>query len=287
MRILNKISFFVLFLCFLTLNFILMQSNSVFAEEYPLPNDAVLKLEKAIPVGPTTSIVRSYSTMLNKDQIMRFFQKELLKLGWQEQYTKGLGYVKGDKIISVLVLSGKPHPNDKKTYFSVVYATKLSDEMMKASQKDTPDNLNFMPVYPGSKQLLLWDNANGVMGTYSVDAPIEKVAAYFKNKMPSYGWKLVFEKPVSEKSGDCPSCKKKVESVAGMKEKDVIKGKFYTADLKYQRAKGERCSISITSSNYKDVLLSQGIQESGYTPAKDFNTKITISYRDTNTNAQR
>ncbi len=281
----KKISFFILFLCFLISHLVFIHDSPVFAEEYPLPNDAVLKLEKEIPVGPTTSIVRSYSTMLNKDQIMRFFQKELLRLGWQEQYTKGLGYVKGDKIISVLVLSGKPRPGDKKTYFSVVYATKISDAMVKASQKDKPDNLNFMPVYPGSKQLLLWDNANGVMGSYSTDDSIEKAIAFFKNKMPSYGWVLVFEKPISEKSGDCPTCKKTISSLEGMKGKDVIKGKFYTADLKYQRAKGEHCSITMTSSNYKDVLLSQGIKETGYTPTQELNTKITISYR--NTNAQR
>jgi len=290
MKINKVFGFFTLFLVCLILVFVSIQDIFASGEAYPLPRDAVFELEQSVPVGPTTSIVRSYSTMLNKDQIESFFRKELLKLGWQEQSIKGLGYVKDDKIISVLVLPGKPFASDKKTYFSLVYATKISDEMVKASQKDKPDNLNFMPIYPGSKQLLLWDNANGVMAHYSTEDPISNVAAFFKSKMSSYGWQLSYEKPITDRSADCPECNKKIASLKNKNNPPLLglKGKFYTSDLKFQRAKGEFCSISITSSNYSQDSFTKEAKEIGYAPVKETNrTKITVSYRDMDTNAQR
>jgi hypothetical protein len=159
--------------------------------------------------------------------------------------------------------------------------------MAKASQKDKPDTLKFMPIYSSSKQLLLWDTANGVMASYSTEESINSVASFFKNKMPSYGWKLFHENPITQKSADCPACDKKI---GGLKNGDsgtlAIKGKFYTSDLKFKREKGEFCSISITSSDYGEVSLPKEAKEIGYTPLKELNTRITVSYRNMSINAQ-
>ncbi len=281
MRI-RKLILIVFFL--FCLNIILAPICLIFASEesYPIPNDAILKLEKTVPMGPSSMIVRSYSTMLNKEQIQNFFRKELLKAGWEEKFKSGLAFVKGDKIVCVMVLAGKPRPSDKKTYFTVVYSNKISDEMMQASAKDKPDKLNFMPIYPNAKQAVLWDNANGVMASYTTDDPINDVVAFFKNKMPAYGWVIFQDKPVTEKVADCPNCQKKIKSLNDSKvDVSQFKGKFYTADLKYRRLDSQFCSMSFTSSDYGGVSISKEAKAAGYLPLSTSKTQITVSYRDT------
>lgn len=279
MKIRGPILVALLLLC---LNVIFASINIVSAaqETYPIPNDAILKFEKSILVGPTSGFLRSYSTMLNKEQILGFFRKELLKAGWTETLKRGLAFTKDDKIISVLVLDGKPRPTDKKTYFSVVVSTKITDEMMQASAKDKPDKLNFMPTYPNAKQAVLWDNANGVMGSYTTEDPINVVVDFYKNKMPAYGWILFMENPIAKKE-ECKDCLKKLKSTQGSKiDASQIKGNFYTADLKYKRPDDQFCTMNFTSSDYSGISVSKQQELAGFLPSKKAITRMTMSYRD-------
>lgn len=264
------------------LNVILISADIVFAAEgtYPVPKDVILKYEKLIPVGPSSGVLRTYSTMLNKEQIENFFRKELLRAEWTEELKRGFTFTKGDKVLSVLVLAGKPQPTDKKTYFTVVVFSKITEEMMKSSVKDNPDKLNFMPTYPNAKQAVLWDNSNGVMGSYTTEDSIYTVFDFYKNKMPSYGWTLFLETPVARKEG-CKNCENKFKNPMGSKvDVSQFKGNFYTADLKYRRQDDQFCTLNFTSSDYGTVTVSKEQESAGILPIKTATTRINVSYRD-------
>ena len=160
----KKIFYAAWFLIFLS--FICLASA---AEDLPVPADAAKVREKSFNFGPTTSVTRSYETFLSQNKVSAFFSREMRKLGWSEE-KKGF-FRKGNEFAVITVVPVKMKNN--KTRFSVTASQTPSKEDILAQRKAKPDKVDFMPVYPGSEQLFLWEIPFGISASYETDSDIK------------------------------------------------------------------------------------------------------------------
>ena len=229
------------------------------ASGVPLPPDARMVSQRSADIGPSQSFIYNYETSLSADRLRSFFKKEMPKAGWSEQ--KQGFYIKDNYLSMVVVMPSKNRAD--KTRFTVNFSRLPSKEDVLSSGKDNPDKLSFMPVYPGSKQVFLWDLPTGLSASYEIEKEIKDVAFFYKSGMLNYGWILASETPVTseEIQIDCPSCqppKNKDGTYAALAQEKAVMSK---AALSFNRKGGERCMIRI----FQSKPGSKGLISSGPT----------------------
>lgn len=262
----KKIFWSLVFLCALAI-------SGAFAEEIPLPADALQTNERSMDMGPLKGVFKNYTTSWDIERLKSFFKKEIPKYNWQKKERTELYFTKADKYISISIMPQKT--SDKKTSFSIVYGEIPSEEAMKAGQKDKPDALDFMPVYPGAGQTYLWDSATGIIAGYKTKDKIQDVVFFYKAKMLNYGWALYNENPIVVKeSTGCPECEKQLDKKS-MPNIDFSKlySKSSSSRLAFNRGSGELCIINIFG--YEAVMPGTNVS----VPLPDANTtQILVSY---------
>ena len=144
----------------------------------PLPLDAIKVSEKG-PFGLDSSVYQRYNSSLNKDKLAAFYKLEMLKRGWKE-FDEG-AFVKDSQMIVFSVDSEADGAG--KTGFMILISRMLKAEDMAALRKKNPDKLNFMPIYPGSEQVYLYDLAHGAVGKYETSSGVKEVAFFYKSGM--------------------------------------------------------------------------------------------------------
>ncbi len=180
--------------------------------DIPLPQDAV-KVSGSVSADPLKSYFREYKTSLNKDELTSFYKKAMLKSGWEEEKGEEGIFMKGSNIAVITV--SPPEDKQAKTDF-VISITDTAKEDFQAMRKKNPDKLNFMPLYPGSEQVYLWDLDHGVFAQYETENSIKNVAFFYKSAMLNYGWNLVSETPNAlefSRAGD-ETCEIEMSSVS-------------------------------------------------------------------------
>jgi len=239
--------------------------------ELPLPADAIKTREKSFDIGPTKSLVQFYETALSGDRVNAFYKREMQRAGWvqekanyfrKDKYFVGLGIVPG-------VSKGK------KTRFSLATSSIPSKEEILAARKINPDKLNFMPIYPGSIQVFLWDLPTGVSGSYETEDSIKDVVFFYKSGMLNYGWKLYDETPIAVKDVDCPECKKLNLSAAN-KDQAKITSTSSRTKMVFRRGDGETCIISMFTVSVGTSILTQVNQQPKTDPNINFPSKTNI-----------
>lgn len=207
-----------------------------------LPADAVLISQKGPFFGPMKSIHRQYKSSWNKNRLESFFRKELLREGWKEEKNDKMTFLKEDNVITIDI--NQYQDRDDRTGFLISSGRIPQKEEILAISKKNPDKLNFMPIYPGSEQVSLWDTQSGVAAEYETGRTIKEVAFFFKSGMLNYGWRLISETPQRMAVTSCPGCEKFLSPGTA---------KTYNADkveeqisLVFRRAKDESCSIEIS-----------------------------------------
>lgn len=225
---------------------VLFISRYAFGESptIPLPANVEIVSEKTANIGPSQSVISIYETTLSLDRVRSFFKKEMARAGWVEQ--KQGFYMKDGYLAMVMFMP--PKGKGDKIRFTVSYSRIPSKEEVLAAGKDKPDKLNFMPVYPGSKQLFLWDLPTGVSASYETEKDIKDVVFFYKSGMLNYGWSLVNEIPISVETVniDCPDCQKsqnKATPSADLRNVNMSK-----ANLTFSRKGKEKCTIRIFQS---------------------------------------
>ncbi len=183
----------------------------------PLPQDAIKVSERTIKFGPDKLLKREYETFLTEDRLSIFYKKEMSREGWIE--SKKSGYYTKDN--DSLVIEFKTMDTaTSKTRFSVLISKVISDELVAGSvRKKNPDKLRFMPVYPGSEQVLLWDSGQLASAKYETKDSIKDIVFFYKNGMLNYGWRFIGQTSESKS--------------------EVI--------LKFQRKEFETCEITISA----------------------------------------
>lgn len=212
--------------------------------DIPLPPDAEQKLNKDSSMGPITSNISTYTTDWNADKLTNFYKKEMLKNGWTEK--RDLTFLKGDDFVSIIPSQNKFKGN--KTLFNIVRGTMPAKEAIMSGEKAQPDKLDFMPVYPASTQLLLWDTPTGMVAGYKTQSSIQEVLFFYKAGMLNFGWALAEEAPVTEKviGPSCPGCEKmKRAGLPPNEPAPKVSGSVFSARLAFKRGEGESCAISL------------------------------------------
>lgn len=261
----------VLFFTFISFN------SSIWAvdTEVPLPADALKTMEKSANIGPSVSTIESYETSFTQERIYAFYKKEMARAGWSEA-RKGF-FKKGNYMAMVVVSPAKTRTN--KTEFSVTTSRIPTKEEILAQRKSTPDRLNFMPVYPKSEQVFLWDTPTGISASYETKSAIKDVVFFYKSAMLNYGWSLSNETPIAGAAVDCPECQKALAQLPKGTAKANIPAASSKASLNFRKESGESCIIRLYEKGDGSIFQPNvsGKIESPSIPAEN-KTTILVTY---------
>lgn len=246
----------------------------------PLPQDSRQVLNDSANFGPTTTSIAGYTTALSREKLARFYEDAMPKAGWQKK--QNLFFQKGNDFAAITVIP----QNDRagRTRFSIARGQIPTEEMVRASQKDKPDVLNFMPVYPGAKQNLLWDTPMGMVASYQTDDAASEVLFFYKAKMLNYGWALADEIPLQREavSGgidekNCPECvaKLKQQLPPGAALPQKLTGESVRSRLTFKKGASETCVVSV----FAFSLGPQSVAGKEFIPASSM-TQISVNYND-------
>ncbi|MDP2928389.1 MAG: hypothetical protein Q8N80_06305 [Candidatus Omnitrophota bacterium] len=208
----------------------------------PLPADALKVSENTTNFGPIKSVTRIYQSSLTPAKVESFYKKEMLRSGWTNR-KEGV-FIKNNYIVVITVNPLKDKAG--KIHFSNTISNIPAKEEFLALHKTKPDKLNFMPIYPGSVQVLLWDLPTGVTVSYETKSSIKEVVFFYKSGMLDYGWSLDNETPIKAGVIDCPGCRKASRGVFNTANSKAASTKS-TASLIFRRKDGESCTITISN----------------------------------------
>ena len=200
----NRVGYaFLLFLLivFTTFNFV----RNVYALDLPHPPDTELVEGKTY----------QFRSLLSQGDILQFYQQKLTSEGWERidvpfQQTPGFAFpnrtfnfTKGS---DTLVLVFSPFTTEGFVFYTInsgeppegsglTEVQELSpDEMLKESE-----SLDFMPIYPKSKQINLSGASAGTYVGYMASGSIDEIKKFYLQGMPQYGWSLVGQEDINEK----------------------------------------------------------------------------------------
>jgi len=188
----------------------------------PFPPGAIKISEKQGGLGLIKSLDKKYESSLDKNELRAFYKQEMLRVGWKQ--LKGGSFVKDDNLAVIIISPLKQSPG--KTVFTISTFKMSGKNSFLAMRKKNPDKLKFMPVYPGSEQVFLWNFPTGsAVVKYNAEGTVKDAVFFYKAGMLNYGWALDSEKDAGKKG-----------------KTDQINLTFRKADSK----KNETCKIEIT-----------------------------------------
>lgn len=206
--------------------------------------------------------VYQYNSSLSQSQILEFYQGKLKTKGWSKIELPGLAgagafgdrvfnFAKGDEL---MVLNFSPLKAEELIFYTISigeYPKISAGEGVEKQPLDMfkePKSLDFMPIYPGSRQVDYREAAFGLQVGYMASGGVEAVKGFYLQKMPGQGWSLSEEKYIGEDQydlskveKDCPTCPK-----IPLKAKEVMAGvKMTGVNLEFKQS-GKTCHINIT-----------------------------------------
>ncbi|MFA6358477.1 MAG: hypothetical protein WCY09_07470 [Candidatus Omnitrophota bacterium] len=243
----------------------------------PVPENALKVLERNVDMGSTMVFSNIYETTLNQKKAYASYKKQLLGEGWKEE--QGNAFIKDRYVLIVTFFPSLK--KGTKTKFSVALAQSPIEKKPDTTRKIKPDKLIFMPLYPGSVQLMFWDMSSGLMTKYETEDDIRNVVFFYKSGMLNYGWSLYKETPVKTQTIDssCPSCAKLSPEVA-----KAIKGSSSTqATIVFKKGDEKYCTIMLSSATVNIDNLAQGNQKANsdvlsLPPILSSKTTISVHY---------
>lgn len=223
------------------------------------PYTSKVSVSKTNVMGQDFGVNIYSSSSLSFDEIKGFYLRELKKSGWEEVKTgQELQASKVDTLIF------------KKDKFmtSITYmptSVEGKETRFTIGQGELPDfeklslpaekNIDFAPVYPGSKQFSYSDDTRGVNVGYLSEGNIDQIVEFYKRGMSGYGWSLVGETPVQQVQSSidisefaekikasCPECPK--DSMA--KIPAITSPESWNADLEFDNEAGDGCKVIFT-----------------------------------------
>lgn len=261
----------------------------VFSQIFGLPvprNTKLVSKNKEEIVGSPFTIYQYHSTF-SQGEILQFYQDKLRARGWSKmdlpvaQISRALqgrvyNFVKGDEM---LVLDFSPLKAEGLIFYSISVGklSKVQGAEGKAEQPldmfKEPKPLDFMPIYPGSKQVDYRKTSSILQVGYMATGGIEAVKGFYLQKMPQQGWSLRDEKYIGEDQydiskieTDCPTCPKIPPAVKEVMANIKMKG----VTLEFEQ-KEKICLMNVTEMGNSGMdLTSLGLGD----------TMITVLYHD-------
>lgn len=215
-----------------------------------------------------------YTSTQDAKAIKDFYRSRLTNSGWKEKaplkdlqqtpnfkiepslsqaFEQNLLFEKEGTMLIVALLPEK-FSQDTKTRFSVArgkldFQAPLSADADFIPELLTKPKRDIAPTYPGAALLFLSEPPNGLRLTYSTKDDINTVAAFYKAKMPDYGWSLVEEQAsekieASDMSKDeiataCPTCAKNML----ISPQDI---ENWIGELSFSNQKGDTCKVILS-----------------------------------------
>jgi len=271
----NKFLFFLLFV-FITFNSV----SNCYSLDIPCPPNTELAEEGT----------HQYRSLLTQYKILKFYRQKLTREGWRQvdaplQQASGFNslnrtfnFVKGS---DTLTLTFSPFTAEGFVFYTIDVESPpgVGDlaEGENPSLDDAfkePEPLDFMPIYPGSKQVDYRKLSSGIQAGYMASGGIGAVKGFYLQKMPQQGWSLIDEKRIggdqydlSNIENDCPTCPKlppdTKEMVADMNMQGVL--------LEFKQG-GKACMVNITEMG--------GFEGADLTSVGLGDTIITVLYND-------
>lgn len=223
MKIKSVVILFILVIC--------VQFNAfsqIFGLPKPYNTDLASKTNEEIAGGQFT--VYQYHSSLTQSQILQFYQDKLSGKGWSKMelampevidkafQDRVFNFVKGD---GMLVLNFSPIKAQGRIFYSISVGDFPKPKVVEEGEESSteafkePKPLDFVPVYPGSKQVDYRKIPSGVQAGYMASGGTEAIKEFYLQGMPQQGWSLSNERYIdgnqfdlSNIENDCPTCPK-------------------------------------------------------------------------------
>ena len=180
-------------------------------EKIPLPRGAIRINSEKTSVSGEEFITSIYTSELSVEEVKDFYKSALTRQGWQEinlsesgqlQQQGGptgtlnfLAFLKEGKVVNVTFLPTSAFRG--KTTFSMAEGKMPSSQSFLKGK--LPKKLDFMPMYPGSKQVsYVSRDSGGINAGYETPDDIDTVLGFYRQNMPEYGWVLEKDIPIDE-----------------------------------------------------------------------------------------
>jgi len=197
---------------------------------FPVPNSTKLVSKNIKEIVGKQFTVYQYHSPLSQGEILQFYQDKLKAKGWSKielPSAQASGAFQGRVFNFVnnnqlLVLDFSPIKVEGLIFYSVSVGDfpKVQGAEGKLKQPldmfKEPKILDFMPIYPGSKQINYNKTSTGLQVGYSAAGGVEAAKGFYIQKMPQKGWSLIDQKYMNNDDydlskidgNDCPTCPK-------------------------------------------------------------------------------
>lgn len=276
----NKFLFFLLFI------FIIFNSVNI-SNSYSL----------YIPYPPNTELINGgthqHRSLLTQDKILKFYQQRLTREGWRQvdvpsQQVSGFdslnrtfNFVKGS---DTLILTFSPFTAEGFVFYTIDTGVPPeagdlaeTEELPLDNVFKEPESLDFMPIFPGSKQVDYRKTSLGIHICYIANKEVEGVKGFYLQGMPEYGWSLVNQEPMdgkeynlSEIDSACPTCPKLPLEIKGIMANIEVTGVI----LEFKQ-KGKVCSVTVSKTGNLSSPEARGLTSLGLG-----DTIITVFYNE-------
>jgi hypothetical protein len=215
----------------------------------PLPAGAIEVRRNKSNIGSARLLTKIYKSSLDKDEIYAFYEEKMIDAAWKMK-RKGV-FLKGKRMVIIIPYSFDT--KDSKMEYSVSIGDMPSSKKLLSAVNKKPDKVRFMPIYPGSTQILSLNLPNSASYIYGTRDSMKDVVFFYESGMLRYGWVLVSRIPVT-----------------GIADKII---------LLYRRKGKETCKIKITDiSSGTDASLSGNNLNMKNTPETLNKTNISADY---------
>ncbi len=249
------------------------------ASAIPLPSGAEKEMEQKRKIGGSEFDFDFYSTLQDIESVKKFYQLQLTQSGWKEKrLADDLANLKGvqidlaslsqsldanlmfEKNGETLMINFLPRGTggDKKTRFMVAKGTVNTASGPALAEQDmlpqimTKPKKDIAPVYPGAALVMLTEGPLITQATYMTKDNIERVADFYKSKMPSAGWSLTGGTPIEKSNHSdagaydisklCPSCPKDALMQAQSLE-------TWAGEMEFSNSQKDTCRIYLSQTN--------------------------------------
>ncbi|MFH1519357.1 MAG: hypothetical protein ABIE75_02160 [Candidatus Omnitrophota bacterium] len=243
--------------------FFILTSFSGFSQifGFPIPAKTNLSSQAEQEISGSQFTVYQYSSSLSQSEILQFYQQNLSKKGWGKLDLPMLqapgplqgrvyNFIKGDQM---LVLNFSPLKAEELIFYSISVGEFPKAQGLGAEQGqplglfEKPKSLDFMPLYPGSRQIDYRKTPSGLQAGYMASGGIEAVKGFYLQKMPQQGWSLSNQEAIGSeqydlsKVEDCPTCPKIPQQAKAAMAGITMEG----VSLEFKQG-GKACLIHLT-----------------------------------------
>ncbi len=199
----------------------------------PKPADTSLVSTSKRDISGGQFTFYEYRSKLSPNQILDFYETKLKSQGWSRlqvsdfPMAKQAGFsthtfIKDDRM---MVINISPFKTEDFIFYTISEGMfpSLAGGKQPLDIFKEPQKLDFMPIYPGAKQVEYNKTPSGIQVGYMATGGIEAVKGFYLQNLPKYGWSNVEQEDIDKEEFDlsaisenCPACAQLPEEIANI-----------------------------------------------------------------------